>query len=1037
METSQTDIEKACTAFQERVHIIIKLYTKHTTNDDQRELSLATWEAQRCVRHANHVLCTLASKLRSLEHALKAFRDVSANEYITAFSSSLNNNNGSKQSQERILHQWFANYLRLRDGFVLFESGERRHKQDVDTTTSSSWRDFSSRLQSKPKHNDGYTMTFSSKMGYTGYGSDEFNDEQVGIRRRLLDQMIIIKGGCNNNSTEREKIWDKIFADDDDLGILELWNMYIDQVNAVSGSLRNDLTKIQSKFVSDINQHIQTHWRQQSNTIIGKLKLVSEDKAERISFGSFDLCREGDTFTLGDKGGSLPIGMSVMDWKKKFSLPKQQQQPRSSSQQQGNKKRRRILEESSSDEERDDDDMPSKKESTSSSTNTAVVSNGLVIRERREISTSSGAEASKQTSSLDEIKRQAGVSATQLEQGFDQLEGEEFKSTMAANADDLKEGFLADFGNTHSTASSSSSPSYGKRNCPHLISAVEQLVLLRSNNEYRNEYFSNYDVENLWAEFFTVAERWKEAVETLMKIRKDISTGTLKKSSDEAYAARENFREVMMFLGLQCLGIHDFLSEKVVSSLASTSNSASTRNGNSTSLSPFNALLSQTDHCFLLAAEEAFKTALILVMEQEDCQKTLPDSILNRFAKGQHFLLRGRAQHNIGQALELQSQCKFLDHGGGNRNNQKQRLLKQSAKEFADSLTSANLCRGNTTAIYGHVDAGLIDSDSDCTWTSSGMRQSFDSLQLVSLASLSYGICLWKLGELEEAENMFCSRTADLSDYLHFLGDEHISSNEVVDALCDLYWCVMRLTDFGTRFLEDMLIIGGNEKKGGDILRMIKLALQQARLVSDKIFDLVREHSIEIVNNVILTREEIDVEEKSICDMWEKKKALPLKNASNLQSSLQNAATTAFPRSDIGGLVHSTMLSNAPRERFIRDGTSSFSRRSRANKKGKRNERHAASECFNDAFGVEENDSNFDGDGSATSGLDATQPSSQHHGTRLKWGDELLEEHERNAYPACCPPLPPNIPLHLKLAITAKLGDILPCDDKLLAKLYT
>lgn len=901
---------------------------------------------------------------------------------------------------------------------------------DVDDKT---YREFPSRLQTKPKFNDN-TQTFSSKLGYTGYGMDEFNDEVVGIRKRLLEQLVIIKGDLSKGA--RDKIWNRIMEDD----MVDIWNVYFDQIVAVTSSLRTDLTSIQSKFVAEINQFVTTHWRQRNN--IGKLKLVADDKAERISFGSLDVCREGNNFTLLDKGGSLPIGMSVMDWKKKFR-PVQQQQQKSSQPQQGQqrqqqsnqnqvkKKRRRIMEESSSsDEESSDDIIPSKKKSSTSSIN------GLVIRERQEVTTSSGAEANKKTSSLDEIKRQAGVSATQLEQGFDQIEGEEFKSTMAANEDDVKEGFLADFGNPSTTASalsSSSSCGNNERKCPHLVSAVTQFQLLRKNEEYQNRYLCNHDAEDLWKDFLILAtEQWKEAVNVLLKVRKDISSGALKKSSDEAYAAREKCREVNMLLGIHCLDVHDFLSGEV-SSLVTPNTSMNLS---------FKVLLSQTDHCFLLAAEEAFKNALILVMEQEECQKTLPDSITNRFVKGQHFLLRGRAQHNIGQAYVEQSQCKFAVSEGNHRKS-KQRLLKQASKEFADSLNSANLCRGNTTSIYGHSDSGLIDSDTGCTWTSNAMRQSFEALKLVSLTSRSYGISLWELGDMEKAENMFYG-TADLSDYLNFLGDEQISSEEVVDALCDPYWCAMTLAEFATRTLEGMSIRGSSiEKKGNGILRMVKLALQQARLVSDKILALARECSIEDMNDVISTREKIDAEEKSICDMWEKKKALSKKNITQPQGSqqnvaLQNVATTDLPRRDIGGQARSATAADAPRKIFIRDGGTSSSLRNRARRrkdKQKKDERQAASENFNDAFGVEGINSNFGGV-SATSDLDPTLSTSQRHDKYLKWGDELLEDHERNAYPACCPPLPPNIPLNIKLAITAKLGDILPSDDNLVAKLY-
>ena len=171
--------------------------------------------------------------------------------------------------------------------------------------------------------------------------------------------------------------------------------------------------------------------------------------------------------------------------------------------------------------------------------------------------------------------------------------------------------------------------------------------------------------------------------------------------------------------------------------------------------------------------------------------------------------------------------------------------------------------------------------------------------------------------------------------------------------------------------------------------------------------------------------------------MWEKKKAQSQKNIPLSRSSIQNDAITAFPRRDVGGLARKAVASDAPRKIFIQDGTLTSSRRSRAHKNSRRNgdERQTVSENFNDAFGVAESNSNFDNGRPATSNFDAMQPSAR-HGRHLKWGDELLEEHERNRYPACCPPLPPNTPLNVKLAITAKLGDMLPTDDNLAAKLY-
>jgi hypothetical protein len=282
------------------------------------------------------------------------------------------------------------------------------------------------------------------------------------------------------------------------------------------------------------------------------------------------------------------------------------------------------------------------------------------------------------------------------------------------------------------------------------------------------------------------------------------------------------------------------------------------------------------------------------------------------------------------------------------------------------------------------------------------------------------------------------SKTADLSDYVNYMGDAHISSDEVVDALCDLYRCALGLNEVATTSLERILSSSGsNEKKGNEFIRLIKLAFRRARPVSDKIFSLVREHSIQGWNNDdIHTRETIDLEEKRICDMWEKKKSQPQQNIRiTVSSSLPNADIAAFPRRDVGGLSHHSnnrMASGAARERYT---VYSSSRRKRVKQSSRRKEddRQTASDNFNDAFGDEQNNADSDGGRLA---IESTQQSSNHP-TRIKWGDELLEEHEQNAYPSSCPPLPPNIPLNLKLAITAKLGDILPKDDSLVAKLYT
>lgn len=80
------------------------------------------------VDHANHVLRTLTAKRASLKNALLAFREASE-LHVQQFGAATGQED--RKRRQIILRNWFANYIRLRDGFVLLESGERRHPHDV------------------------------------------------------------------------------------------------------------------------------------------------------------------------------------------------------------------------------------------------------------------------------------------------------------------------------------------------------------------------------------------------------------------------------------------------------------------------------------------------------------------------------------------------------------------------------------------------------------------------------------------------------------------------------------------------------------------------------------------------------------------------------------------------------------------------------------------------------------------------------------------------------------------------------------------
>ena len=48
--------------------------------------------------------------------------------------------------------------------------------------------------------------------------------------------------------------------------------------------------------------------------------MVTDDKAERLTLGKLDISRRGNAFVVSASGGSLPIGMSLPDWRERFGL---------------------------------------------------------------------------------------------------------------------------------------------------------------------------------------------------------------------------------------------------------------------------------------------------------------------------------------------------------------------------------------------------------------------------------------------------------------------------------------------------------------------------------------------------------------------------------------------------------------------------------------------------------------------------------------------------------------------------------------------
>jgi len=519
MSSNNEAINTACNAFHKSVSkLISKIHkSKHTrgTFDTETDIELQQ-QATQLVDHANHVLVTLSGKRQSLECGIVAFKELS-DLYVQQFKSTLNSNNCNSSNanlqkrQRDILTNWFATFIRLRDGFVLLESGECRHTHDIDDSKYPS--QLSSALRS-----DGQTRKFKSSNGYTGYGWDEVNDEDVGIKSRLLDTFYDIDGSKGRGFMKKQ-------FDKDGSGA-QLYEQQLDIVNDTSG-IRDEFMTAAEQFVSKLNVHLSGVKSTTTNGGGSKkdiLKLVTDDKSERMTWGSLDIARQGNAFKISDKGGSLPIGMTVDKWRDKFGLSSSVEVEKPAEKKKIEKKKRKVILEDSSEEEWEEEKVKAAPKavkdvvpiSTQSSQSSSI--NGLAVRVRKatDVSKSKGVK----TTSVEEMKRQLGVNTAELESGHDQLEEEQLKSKMAADDEDIQEGLLGDNQSVVSTYD------------PLLKACFSSRKELRKNELYTNDIELLREGQEYWADFDSSAAHWKEQFQALRVVRKDIGAGELNESSD-------------------------------------------------------------------------------------------------------------------------------------------------------------------------------------------------------------------------------------------------------------------------------------------------------------------------------------------------------------------------------------------------------------------------------------------------------------------------------------------------------------------------
>ena len=490
-------------------------------------------DAASLVGRSCHVLRTLDAKRSSLRSAIKAFGEASAGhaaEFASAGGGG-DDDEGARLRRQSALRHWFAILVRLRDGFVLLESGERRHPHDGDDESgaNASEGEYASTLASSGYRADGRTRKFSSLNGYSGGGYDEFWDEDAGIRLRLLGVLAGLAGG----GVRPEAVWDRLL----ETGAQAFENLMDGHIEE-SKRLRDELNGIQRRFVDDVNSALGRAARKGGGKA-DAVRLVVEDKSERLTWGLVDISRKGNQFTLPDEGGSLPYGMTEASWRRKFAFKTpaaQQKKPKATvtaGTAQTNtikkKKRRQILEDSSSEEEDSAAPPPRKKLRTKLQAVAAAapgdgMGTGLEVRERRRTDL---AASNSHTTSVHEMKRQLGVDESRLEAKRDLVVGEERTSRITGEEDDLREALEAGSGGAGGGGSAPPSLRSAARACVDARAALQAEGVWGYNPDLADELSGRFD--EFWEDYRVFAE----AFEGWTRVRREVGDGSDEVSSSD------------------------------------------------------------------------------------------------------------------------------------------------------------------------------------------------------------------------------------------------------------------------------------------------------------------------------------------------------------------------------------------------------------------------------------------------------------------------------------------------------------------------
>ena len=270
-------IERACSTLRSKIN------TKYPNN---KRLKDAT-------HHACHILVRLEKKIGSLDLATTSLKDLS-DECVDLISKK----SYSIESLQRIFMHWFRQYLRLRDGLVFLVSGECRHVADRKKAKAAL---YPSRLTKKSPRNDG-TRVYREDAYYNGFGWDEFFDDEVGVRIRMIEAL----GGTSSGERRVDRL-------------LETIDMLLSDHEARFKSLEESIEQIKNNFIRSTNKCLRKYHHKNG---IMKLSVKGADKFEKLELkGIFEFHRMADNFSIKERGGVLPVVKCVSDWKRAMKIP--------------------------------------------------------------------------------------------------------------------------------------------------------------------------------------------------------------------------------------------------------------------------------------------------------------------------------------------------------------------------------------------------------------------------------------------------------------------------------------------------------------------------------------------------------------------------------------------------------------------------------------------------------------------------------------------------------------------------------------------